>query len=113
MPNSYGIPESELEKIRARDKKCVYCGKQMIDPYDPKNHADSATIEHLSPIRPFYWHEGMKIDNIVICCGACNSSRSSMRILHWFKTGYCKNHNINEKTVARPVKEYLKSIYKN
>lgn len=107
MVNVFGIPEKELEKIRARDKRCVYCHKKMIYPYDSNNYSDSATIEHLSPFKPFYWNEGMKIENIAICCGSCNSSRGSKRLLDWFKTDYCKIKNINENTVAAPVKDYL------
>ena len=110
MTNNFGIPKKEEQKIRARDKKCVYCNKEMITPYNRKKHGDSATIEHLSPVRPFYVKEGMKIDNIVICCGSCNSSRGAKKLLDWFKTKYCIDKNINENTVSSPVKEYLKRL---
>jgi len=30
--------------------------------------------------------------------------------LAWFKTPYCIAKNINEKTVAKPVREYLRYI---
>jgi len=107
MANKFGIPNNELLKIHARDKKCVYCHKLMINPFDSSNYSDSATIEHLSPFKPFYWNEGMKIENIAICCGSCNSSRGSMRVLDWFKTKYCTTRNINANTVADPVKKFL------
>ena len=107
MANKFGIPNNELLKIRARDKKCVYCHKLMINPFDSSNYGDSATIEHLSPFKPFYWNEGMKIENIAICCGSCNSSRGSKRLLDWSKTKYCITRNINVNTVADPVKKYL------
>jgi hypothetical protein len=109
MPNWFGIPENELLRIRNRDKKCVYCQKNMIYPYNIKNHQDSATIEHLSPYPPFYWKDGMKIKNITICCGSCNSSRWTKNLKDRFKTDYCKKYNINKNTVAEPVKEYLKT----
>jgi len=108
MASNFGIPENELLKIRARDKKCVYCHKEMINPFNPKNRNDSATFEHLSPIKPFYWKDGLQIKNVAICCGCCNSSRGAKRLLDWFKTKYCIDNNINENTVASPVKEYLK-----
>ena len=107
MTNKFGIPKDQLEKIRERDKKCVYCHKIMIYPHNSKNYRDSATIEHLSPVPPFYMKDGMKIDNITICCGSCNSSRGIKKLLDWFKTEYCIERNINETTVAKPVKEYL------
>ncbi|MFH1376262.1 MAG: hypothetical protein ABIH25_01370 [Candidatus Woesearchaeota archaeon] len=108
MSNNFGIPDQELLKIRARDKKCVYCHKTMIDPYTRDNQKDSATIEHLKFDGPFYWKDGMKIQDITICCGSCNSSRGIKKLSDWFRTKYCITKNINEKTVAAPVKEYLK-----
>ena len=107
MANQFGIPENELQKIRNRDKKCVYCHKIMINPYNSKNHKDSATIEHLNPLPPFYWKEGMQIENITICCGSCNSSRGAKKLYDWFKTKYCVERNINENTISNPVKKYL------
>lgn len=32
MSNKYSLPEKEVEKIRERDKTCVYCHKAMIYP---------------------------------------------------------------------------------
>ena len=68
---------------------------------------DSATIEHLNFDGPFYWNDGLQIEDIVICCGSCNSSRGIMKLHDWFKTKYCVEKNINEDTVSKPVKEYL------
>jgi hypothetical protein len=108
MANKFKIPEEELEKIRKRDKRCVYCHKQMIFPYNVKNHKDSVTIEHLNSEGPFYWSKGLKRIDIVLCCGSCNSSRGIKKLKDWFKTEYCIKRNINEKTIAQPVKDYLK-----
>ena len=107
MFNRFGIPKNELRKIRERDKKCVYCHKLMVYPFDSKNQKDSATIEHLNFDGPFYWKEGLQIEDVVICCGECNSSRGAKRLSEWFKTKYCKSKNINKNTVAEPVKKYL------
>jgi hypothetical protein len=107
MTNNFGIPDGEISRIRERDRYCVYCGKEMIFPYDPKRGSDSATIEHLSPDGPFYWHEGMTADNIVICCGACNSSRGAQHLTDWFNSRYCIEKGICAEKVAEPVKEYL------
>lgn len=107
MANKFGIPEGELMKIRARDKTCVYCHKRMIYPFIRKRQRDCATIEHLNSDGPFYWREGLKIDDVVICCGQCNSSRGAKKLEDWFKTKYCIERNINKNTVAEPVKKYL------
>ncbi|MBI2147204.1 hypothetical protein HYU19_01875 [Candidatus Woesearchaeota archaeon] len=48
MVNKFGIPHDELLKIRARDKKCVYCQKEMIYPFTSEKQGDCATIEHLN-----------------------------------------------------------------
>ena len=95
----------ELDKIRARDTTCVYCHKEMIKPNNNGSRKDWATIEHLNHLSP--WNNS---STVVICCGSCNSSRGNKKLLDWFKTSYCKKRNINENTVAKPVKEYIKYI---
>lgn len=105
--NGFGIPENLLSEIRARDKACVYCHKTMIYPYLARNSSDCATIEHLNFDGPFYWRDGLRAHDIVICCGSCNSSRGAMKLEDWFKTRYCINKNINANTVAAPVRSYL------
>ncbi len=106
--NKFGIPENVLSEIRARDKSCVYCRKTMIYPYLSQNRVDSATIEHLNFDGPFYWSKGLQARDIVLCCGACNSSRGVKKLPDWFKTQYCIVRNINANTVAAPVKSYLR-----
>jgi hypothetical protein len=111
MPrNKFGIPEEVLSRIRLRDKNCVYCGKRMLHPFVSTNRNDCATIEHLNYDGPFYWREGLRADDLVLCCWTCNSSRGSKTLPDWFKTPYCVKRNINSSTVARPVKSYLKRI---
>ncbi len=105
--NRFGIPENVLSEIRARDKSCVYCRKTMIYPYRTNNRADSATIEHLNCDGPFYWCDKLEAHDIVICCGACNSSRGAKTLAEWFNTRYCVDRNINANTVAAPVRSYL------
>ena len=108
MPkNKFGIPEDVLSSIRKRDKFCVYCHKEMLYPYDPKNPSDSATIEHLNWDGPFYWSGGLQADDIVICCGACNSSRGQKTLNAWFEMRYCLDKNIRVNTIAAPVRSYL------
>jgi hypothetical protein len=70
-----------------------------------------ATIEHLNERPPFYWKQGLKEEGLAICCWSCNSSRGSKRLRDWFLTTYCVERTtpINEKTVAEPVKLYLRN----
>jgi menaquinone-dependent protoporphyrinogen IX oxidase len=105
---NFGIPDDVLSEIVKRDRKCVYCRKDMIYPYERQNVCDSATIEHLSPHPPFHWSDRMKANNIAMCCGSCNSSRREKELVDWFNKTYCIDRNINENTVAEPVKSYLK-----
>jgi 5-methylcytosine-specific restriction endonuclease McrA len=102
MSNVYGISNQDEREIRARDKTCVYCGILMKQ----KPHAMSAsgaTIEHFNNDGPF-----KKKYNVAICCRRCNSSKGTKRLSSWFKTPYCREKKINEKTVSEPVKEYMR-----
>ncbi len=105
--NKYRIPKNKLDKIYKRDRNCAYCHKKLIFPYNTLNRKDSATIEHLNFDGPFYWDKGLKIKDIVICCGSCNSSRGVNRLRDWFNSKYCIDKNINKKTVSKIVQEYL------
>ena len=102
MSNKYGLNENELEKIRARDKVCVYCRKNIIKPSSGNKRNDGATIEHLNFLPP--WNNP---NTVAICCWSCNSSRGKKKILDWFKTSYCIKRNINIETAARPVVEFI------
>ena len=110
MRTKFGIPEEELARIRARDKRCVYCRKEMTSVYSG-NHRYYATIEHLNFDGPFHWEDGLQAEDIVLCCGRCNSSRGVKELSQWFASTYCIERNINAKTVAEPVKEYIRRNY--
>jgi uncharacterized CHY-type Zn-finger protein len=107
MSNRFGIPAEAERRIRARDARCVYCGKQFSE--ESRKHMP--TIEHLDEKPPFYWQQGLKEEGLAICCGSCNSSRSNKTLRDWFRTPYCTERvvPINGTTVAEPVKRYLQS----
>jgi len=106
MSNKYGIPEKDEKEIRARDKACVYCRKAMKEYSSAQGTpGDKATIEHLNNDGPFN-----EKSTLAICCGSCNASRGNKELANWFKMPYCKERNINEETVAEPVKEYIRFI---
>lgn len=89
MANKFGIPDKELEKAKLRDKNCVYCRKAIVHPSESSDRRDWATIEHLDFDGPFYWKDGLNTENIVMCCGSCNSSRGAKTLHEWFDTTYC------------------------
>jgi 5-methylcytosine-specific restriction endonuclease McrA len=99
MSNTYNISEKDEQEIRARDKTCVYCRILM------KRGAGSsgATIEHFNNDGPFD-----EKYNVAICCRGCNSSKGAKELLAWFETDYCHKKKINDKTVSKPVKEYMR-----
>jgi hypothetical protein len=103
MSDTYDIREEDWKVIQARDKTCVYCRKSMKQ-YPHAMQASGATIEHFNNDGPFD-----KKWSAAICCRRCNSSRGTKELLAWFKTPYCTEKNINEKTVAKPVKQYIRS----
>lgn len=102
MSNRYGLRDEDLEKIRARDKICVYCRKKMTNPKNKGWRGDWATIEHLNHLPP--WNNPK---TVTMCCGSCNSSRGNKKLLDWFQTKYCLDRNININTVARIVRDYI------
>jgi hypothetical protein len=40
---------------------------------------DKATIEHLNRLGPFYWAEGLKEKELVICCGLSRDNQGGKR----------------------------------
>jgi len=105
LSNIYGLPEKDLDLVRKRDRRCVYCHKEMAKPNTNAWRGDWATIEHLNHLRPW--------DNpktIAICCGSCNSSRGKKPLLEWFQSSYCIERNISLATVAQPVLDYIKDF---
>ncbi len=113
MKTKYGIPQKDLDTVVERDKDCVYCHKKMINPWNSKNRMDSVTIEHLNHRQDWdsvgsYIHAKKSVPTIItICCGACNFSRGSKSLRHWFRTDYCRKNKISYDTVSTIVKNYI------
>ena len=119
MKAKWGIPQNELDEIVLRDKKCVYCRKSMIYPWDKNNRNDSAEIEHFNHRSDWdsvatYVNSGKYVGAIIgICCGQCNRSRSNLPLLKWFKKDYCLERKINYSSVPQVVKKYIDEYEKN
>ena len=99
--NNWGIPDSLEKEVRERDKTCVYCGIEMVEKMPRRGSRRAvATREHIINDESLVTRE-----NIARCCVACNSSKGTKKLSDWLHSSYCKNHRINQGTVAKIVKE--------
>jgi hypothetical protein len=102
----------DKERFIKRDKVCIYCSKQMRNGKDAPR-ADWATVEHLNHRSDWdsvgnYIKEGKDVTEIVgMCCWSCNASRGALPLPEWFEKQYCIDRNINLKTVAPVVRQFL------
>ena len=93
---NWGIPVRLQKKVRARDRRCVYC--QVKFSSSKGNRKRNATWEHINNDR---WNDQSIMSiNIARCCGPCNSSKGTKSLREWLALSYCKERNINQKTVS-------------
>ena len=103
--NNWGIPEWLEREVRERDKRCVYCGIQMVDQMPPRGpRKAAATWEHVINDQSIVTRE-----NIAHCCAACNSSKGTKKLSDWIQSNYCMKHGISKDTVAEVVKAALRA----
>lgn len=108
MANQFGIPQEVERRLRQKFTLCAYCRREMQKYAGVRGcPSDKATIEHLNRNGPFYWSDGLNEDDLVICCGSCNSSRGQKSLASWFASSYCVQRRITASTVAEEVKQYL------
>ena len=103
--NIWGIPQWLENEVRARDKKCVYCGVEMLQKVPrgtPRKAA--ATWEHIINDASIVTRA-----NIALCCSACNSSKGQKLLHVWLQSSYCMTKGITQDSVAQIVKESLKT----
>lgn len=101
--NRWGIAADVEGMVRRRDKRCVYCGARFKQHLRGKGGRVSiATWEHID-------NEGdCSGSNVVLCCGACNSSKGTKTLAEWLESEYCKKKKINERRVAPVVRNWIK-----
>ena len=109
MKNIWGIPDWLAAEVRARDKKCVYCGIEMISrvPQGGSRKA-AATWEHIINDAHIITRE-----NIALCCSPCNSSKGQKILSEWLQSTYCTARGIREETVAQIIKDALRATLSN
>jgi hypothetical protein len=102
MANRWGIPKDVEELVKERDSNCIYCGI-------------SFTISILTrKTKPTWEHiiNDIRIngpENIALCCGSCNASKGSKRLIDWLKSNYCSIKGITKNTVSEVVKIHINS----
>lgn len=96
MANRWGIPKDVEEQVKARDKRCVYCGVSFEN--EAKSRGEKPSWEHIiNDIRI------NGVDNIALCCVSCNASKGAKDLKDWLHTDYCKKKEITKMTVAQVV----------
>lgn len=84
---AWGIPVSIQKEIFNRDKKCVYCGKNI-----------KLTIDHIVAV---YNNGDNSYPNLVLCCNSCNWSKGTKDVFVW-----CKEQNIKVPDIVIKLKGY-------
>ena len=97
--NKWNIPFNLEMEIRKRDKRCVYCHSN----FDANSFKNRATWEHIDNNA-----KNISVDNIVLCCSSCNSSKGVKTLINWLESSYCKRNGISKETVTSIVKKSLK-----
>ncbi|MEK7073155.1 MAG: HNH endonuclease [Patescibacteria group bacterium] len=104
MSNNYSIPNWLEEKVRSRDKFCVYCHTELKEYLHTKGTpSDKATFEHIDNDGP------PSEENIAMCCASCNASKGVKKILDWFDSPFCKEKHIGKETVADVIRKYIET----
>ena len=90
MANKWNIPRELEEKIKIRDKHCIYCLKRFEN-----NPKDRATWEHIDNNA-----KNISEKNIALCCNSCNTNKGAKSLKEWLKSDYCKKKGISLKKVS-------------
>lgn len=100
MANRWGIPKEVEDYVKKRDTSCVYCGQEFLEK--PKLRKQKPSWEHIVNNTQING-----IDNIALCCIACNASKGAKLLEYWLQSDYCKRNNINNESVAQVVKDAI------
>src|SRR5262249_47335872 len=105
MANRFGIPREVERRLRRKFTVCAYCRREMQEYAGVRGcPSDKGTIENRTRSGPFYWSDGLQEEELVLCCGGCNSSRGRKLLAAWFGSRYCREKGICATTVADEVR---------
>jgi len=95
----WGIPDWLEEKVRKRDKFCVFCHVRLKEyPRAKKGQKDRATWEHID-------NDGPNSElNVVRYCSSCNASKGAKKLSVWLESPYCKEKRISKETIMIPAR---------
>jgi 5-methylcytosine-specific restriction endonuclease McrA len=79
--NKWKIPDWLESEIRDRDRRCVYCHREL-DSADAARPS-RATWEHIVNDATLISRE-----NIARCCASCNSSKGTKVLAEWLTSAY-------------------------
>lgn len=107
--NKWGIPEWLEKKVRERDKKCVYCGEELLEKMPAQGSSkELASWEHIVNDARI-----ITAENIALCCLACNASKGSKHLSDWMQSAYCRRKGISRDSVADIINDALKEAETN
>lgn len=93
------------DEVRVRDKKCIYCGIDLVDCVPRgRSRKNAMTWEHIINDARIITRE-----NIALCCSSCNSSKGVKPLAEWISSRYCLEHGINKYTVAEIVRKFFEN----
>lgn len=98
--NRWQVPLAIEREVRERDRSCVYC--RVVFAADAQDRRRNRSWEHIVNDLTV-----VTLENIALCCIACNSSKGRKTLEEWFQSRYCSAHGIGPGTVAPVVRAVL------
>jgi hypothetical protein len=98
--NRWNIPAWLEQAVVARDRCCVYCGRDFSLP--AASRAERPSWEHINNDV-----QSVTLENVALCCGGCNSSKGALALAEWLSSEYCRAKGITAATVAPVVRAAL------
>lgn len=92
--NIHDLLEENIAKIKS-DARCWYCGKVFVDKSE-------LTLDHVFPKSK---GGANNMDNIIMVCKHCNSSKRDIDLLEWFFESRCEFPSVHI------LAHYLKQVY--
>ncbi len=89
----WNIPTEIALAVIARDARCFYCRRAFSALNGPR--AQRPSWEHIVNDESL-----VGLDNIALCCIACNASKGTKPLGQWLTTTYCRDRAISSETLS-------------